>query len=196
MSASPGGIVPDYANGKDTRAEGSKIVGSVGAAAGSEMRFTVTENQDGRLARDSGNLAKLVFIGNKIAKENHRLRGKLAPRNPQGPEDRQTRTERFFLPRASFRWPQNPVNGIGKVGGYKIRLNWPLCSVPKKFTFAVARPYQNTAGSGAIGKRDVTVTIPHDEGAVQIDGMLVRRTFQHSEFGLRHPQASTVACGQ
>ena len=77
MSASPAGIVPDCANGKDTRAEGSKIVGSVGAAAGSEMRFTMTENQDGRFARDSGDLAKLVFIGDKIAKENDRLRGEL-----------------------------------------------------------------------------------------------------------------------
>ena len=75
------------------------------------------------------------------------------------------------------------MNGIGKVGGYKIRLNRPLCSVPKKFTFAVARAYQNTAGSGAMGKFDVTVTIPDDEGAVQIDGMLAGRTFQHS--GLR-----------
>ena len=37
-----------------------------------------------------------------------------------------------------------------------------------------------SAGSRAIRKRDITVTIPHDEGAMQIDGMLSGRTFQHS----------------
>src|SRR5208282_1712150 len=45
-----GRIVSDGANGKDARAEGSKVVSGIGPAAGSEMRLAVAEDQDWRFA--------------------------------------------------------------------------------------------------------------------------------------------------
>src|SRR5580704_3672136 len=70
-------IVSDGANGKDASAEGRKIIGSVGPAAGGEMRFAMAKDQNGGFARDTGNLAKLILICDKISKENDGLRREL-----------------------------------------------------------------------------------------------------------------------
>jgi hypothetical protein len=72
-----GGVVSDSTNGEDARAEGCKVVSGVGAAARSEMRFAMPQDQDWRFARNARNLAKLIFISDKIAKENDRLRREL-----------------------------------------------------------------------------------------------------------------------
>jgi hypothetical protein len=68
------GIVADGADGEHPRAEGGKIVGSIGATAGNELRFAMAKNQDGRFARDARNFAELEFVGNKIAEENDGFR--------------------------------------------------------------------------------------------------------------------------
>ena len=44
------GVIADSADGKHACAEGGKIVGGVGAAAGSEMRFAMAEDEDGGFA--------------------------------------------------------------------------------------------------------------------------------------------------
>src|SRR5271168_2850888 len=68
------GIVTDRTDRKDVRTEGCKIVRGVGAAARNQLRFAMAKNEHGSFARDAGNLAKLKFVGDKIAEENDLLR--------------------------------------------------------------------------------------------------------------------------
>jgi hypothetical protein len=72
-----GKIIADRADGQDSCAESREIVGRVGAAAGSEMRFAMAENQDRRFARNTRNFAELIFISDKIAEEDDGFRREL-----------------------------------------------------------------------------------------------------------------------
>ena len=68
-----GGIVADRADWHHAGTKSGKIIRGIGAAARSKMRFPVAQNQDRSFARDAGDVAKLVFVGYKIAEENNRL---------------------------------------------------------------------------------------------------------------------------
>src|SRR5579859_3759705 len=103
-----------------------------------------------------------------------------ARHNPQVREDPQTKTANILFRGASFRWPQDPVNRIGEVGGDKIRLKLPLWGVPEIFAFTVTSAHQDTARPRATGKLNVGVAIADDEGAMQIDGMLLGCSLEHA----------------
>jgi len=72
-----GSIMADCSYRQDARAERRQIVRRVCTAARKKLGLAVTKNQNRSFAGNSGNLAKLKFIGDEIAKDNDGLGGKL-----------------------------------------------------------------------------------------------------------------------
>ncbi len=70
------GVLANGGDGKRACSQVGEVVRGVGASARDDLRLAVAQNQNRRLARDAGNVSELKFVGNKIAEQHDRLRGK------------------------------------------------------------------------------------------------------------------------
>jgi hypothetical protein len=70
-------IMADCGYGQYARAERRQIVRGVCTAARKKFRLAMTKNQNRSFAGNPGNLAKLKFVGDEIAKDSDGLGGKL-----------------------------------------------------------------------------------------------------------------------
>jgi len=89
-------------------------------------------------------------------------------------------TARCFLRGASFRWPQDPVSGFSKIGGDKIGLKLPSRDIPEIFAFAVTTAHEDTSRARTTGQLDVAMAIADNEGALQVDGVLLGGALEHA----------------
>lgn len=76
------------------------------------------------------------------------------------------------------------MNGVGKIGGDKIRQNLPFPSIPKILAFAVTGAHQDASRTSAAGKFDIAMTVTDDDGLMQVYGMFPCRAFEHTRFRL------------
>jgi len=61
------GVVADYSNGEDARAEVGEVEDGIGCAAWIRFGTAMTDDQDRGFARDAGNFAGDEFVENEIA---------------------------------------------------------------------------------------------------------------------------------
>jgi hypothetical protein len=85
------------------------------------------------------------------------------------------------------------MNGIGKVGRDKIRLNEPFGRVPEVFAFAVAGANKDTARAHTARKFDITPAVTDDKGSLKVDGVFLRRLQEHARSRL--PALATIGGG-
>src|SRR5690606_28701221 len=64
-----GFVASGDADDADAAAEGGDVVGRVAGAAGDEFGRVVVEDQDGRFARDAGDLAVDELVDDKVAED-------------------------------------------------------------------------------------------------------------------------------
>jgi hypothetical protein len=93
-------------------------------------------------------------------------------------------TARSSFGRASFRWPQNPVDSTVKIGGHKIRLKLPFWGIPEIFAFAVTTAHEDTSRARTTGQLDVAMAIADNEGSMQVDGVLLGSALEHARLWL------------
>lgn len=85
------------------------------------------------------------------------------------------------------------MNGIGKVGRDKIRLNEPFGRIPQVFAFAVAGANKDTARAHTVRKFDISAAVADDKGSLKVDGVFLRRLQEHA--GSRLPAFATIGRG-
>ena len=69
----PARLVISYdADRQNGYAEVGKVIDGIGAAAGHDFAVAMSQYQHGRLARDAGNLAEDIFVGNEVGEHGYR----------------------------------------------------------------------------------------------------------------------------